>query len=215
MKTNICRRPELEKKAAKLIIRKVNQTLSKKSKVILGIPGGTSVKPIFKEICKAKLNRKKIHIFLVDERLVPLTDKDSNYNIAKDYFLGTNLHFFDYQGSEKSYYSFLKKHGGKFDILLLSVGEDGHVASLFPNHSSIKNNSTSYIRVTNSPKPPRNRISASRKLLQKSKTAVLIFFRESKEKAYKDFTNPKLSVRQCPAKLVNKIKDTHVFHAFC
>jgi len=67
----------------------------------------------------------------------------------------------------------LKAHSNSLDIILLSAGEDGHIASLFPEHDSIENNEEYFITVSNSPKPPDKRISASRKLLSKSKVGIL------------------------------------------
>jgi 6-phosphogluconolactonase len=44
-----------------------------------------------------------------------------------------------------------------FDVLLLSVGEDGHVASVFPEHPSA-HAEDAVVAVHGSPKPPPNRI---------------------------------------------------------
>lgn len=45
-----------------------------------------------------------------------------------------------------------------FDILLLGIGPDGHVGSIFPNHQSFEATPLSVIGVTQSPKPPSERI---------------------------------------------------------
>ncbi len=45
-----------------------------------------------------------------------------------------------------------------FDVLLLGVGPDGHVASLFPDHPGVHDERTAFA-VRNSPKPPPTRIS--------------------------------------------------------
>ncbi len=44
-----------------------------------------------------------------------------------------------------------------FDVLMLGVGEDGHVASLFPNHEVLNETGTT-AAVHNSPKPPPTRV---------------------------------------------------------
>ncbi|MFF0392725.1 6-phosphogluconolactonase [Kitasatospora sp. NPDC004615] len=46
-----------------------------------------------------------------------------------------------------------------FDVLLLGVGPDAHVASLFPGHPGVKQTEGTVIAVHDSPKPPPTRIS--------------------------------------------------------
>lgn len=208
MKTIKGKKEILEKRAANLIIKQIKK-LKKQEKIVLGIPGGRSVSGIFKLLKNLPQN---VHIFLVDERRVPTTNKQSNYNLARKYFPKENLHPYSYNRELKDYENDLKAHGGKFDIILLSSGEDCHVAGLFPNYT-IKNSSNQFIEFDNSPKPPKRRMSASRKLLQKSNMAILLFFGESKEKAYKKFKS-KVSATKCPAKLVNNIKESYVLVTF-
>lgn len=47
----------------------------------------------------------------------------------------------------------------KFDLCLLGMGEDGHIASIFPEHPSGEPTSQTVIGVSDSPKPPSERIS--------------------------------------------------------
>lgn len=62
-----------------------------------------------------------------------------------------------------------------FDICLLGMGEDGHIASLFPDHPSFeKETSSKVIGVTNSPKPPSERLSLTLPVLNRSAEVWLI-----------------------------------------
>ncbi|MCB5274909.1 6-phosphogluconolactonase [Arthrobacter sp. SO5] len=47
----------------------------------------------------------------------------------------------------------------RFDIVLLGVGPDAHVASLFPEHAGIREKEMTVVGVRNSPKPPPLRVS--------------------------------------------------------
>ncbi|MGI8459890.1 MAG: 6-phosphogluconolactonase [Propionibacteriaceae bacterium] len=58
--------------------------------------------------------------------------------------------------------------GRAFDITLLGVGPDGHVASIFPDHPSL-DGTGEVIAVRNSPKPPPDRISLTLETLNRSR----------------------------------------------
>ncbi len=213
----------LEDEAVKIIMERMNKLNKIKSKkhILMGIPGGRSVKEIFEKLSKSKIDWKKVHIFWVDERFVDLASNESNYMIAKNALIDNlikskkipkeNIHAFDYKKGIKAYEKEFKKIGNYFDIIILGVGEDGHVASLFPENS-INDDSEGFIHIKNSPKLPKERISASRKLLEKSDTAILLFFGENKKQAFENFKNKKTKVEKCPAKLVENIKNYYVLN---
>ncbi len=97
----------------------------------------------------------KTHLFLVDERFVPSNDKDSNFNMMNQTFLGrlkipaTNIHPIQtetdspqtsalrYEQDLKSFFMAEQNEFPEFDLILLGIGEDGHTASLFPGTPSI------------------------------------------------------------------------------
>lgn len=55
-----------------------------------------------------------------------------------------------------------------FDLALLSVGEDGHVASLFPGREQVQVDRLGAISIVDSPKPPPERISLTLPTLNRS-----------------------------------------------
>ena len=217
------KRKELEVKAAQLISKKINSLLKTQDKVVFAIPGGRSIVGVLNILKHEKINWNKVHIFMVDDTTGDYSQK--NFKQAYDVFLeyltkqklllSNNLHpyiYFNLPANKGlgAYKNELKLISDCYDIILLSSGEDGHVGSLFPN-SSVKDPSEFFVNVKESPKPPANRISASRRLLQKSKCALLLFFGEEKREAYENFMNNKLTIADCPAKLVNSIEDSYVF----
>ncbi|VVB17332.1 unnamed protein product [Arabis nemorensis] len=127
----------------------------------------------------------KWHIFWVDERVVPWDDKDSNYKLAIDGFLSkvpipiANIYAIDQdcaalgdaKGAAFLYEKCIKrlvnqniirtyKSSGfpQFDLQLLGMGPDGHMASLFPGHYQIKEKANLVTYIINSPKLPPKRI---------------------------------------------------------
>ena len=69
----------------------------------------------------------------------------------------------------------------KFDMVLLSMGKDGHIASLFPNH--IYPEDQMIVVERDSPKPPKERISMSYKRLNRSRYIYKLIIGEPKQKA--------------------------------
>jgi len=69
-----------------------------------------------------------------------------------------------------------------FDVLLLGVGEDGHVASLFPNHPGLAATGSA-AAVFDSPKPPPVRITLTLPTINSAREIWLIASGEGKAKA--------------------------------
>lgn len=213
-------RYELESKAAKIISDSIFKLLETKDQVVLAIPGGRSVCAVFESLKKEDLPWDKVHVFMVDERMVPLDDSQSNFKLVSDCFLSElskqnklpkeNVHPFRVEQGIAAYEKELKSLGGAYDIVLLSAGEDGHMGGLFPNHDSLKDDAEYFVEFHNSPKPPPGRMSMSRKLLLKTQIAVLLFFGEGKREAFKKFSDQTVDYAACPVKLVSSIKESFV-----
>jgi len=65
------------------------------------------------------------------------------------------------------------------DLLLLGMGTDGHVASLFPDSSALRENQRSVVAVT-SPKPPCERLTITPKVIGNAKQLFLLATGEEK-----------------------------------
>ena len=203
-----------------------SETVSLSETVInVALPGGRSIVG-FLQTLRNRANEcprsiwEKLHFFMVDERLVPLDDDQSNYKLVYAQVLGSlvehelikadQLHPFILQSSSEDfgvgdYGMLLRKFGGRFDISFVGVGEDAHIGALFPHHHSLKNPSQDFITMPDSPKPPPQRMSASAALISKSKAAFAIFTGEGKREALEKYLNPEVSLEACPAKLIDQV----------
>ena len=77
------------------------------------------------------------------------------------------------------------------DLIFLGMGEDGHVASLFPNApAEILNCTNPYLAVENSPKPPPKRVSLSYAAIAAAKQVWALVSGAGKEAALRDSVTP-------------------------
>jgi 6-phosphogluconolactonase len=217
-------RSELEKEAARLIAKSIMEVSARKDNVVIALCGGRSVGGIFGALKLEDVDWSMVHIFMVDERLVPIDDPDSNFSLMNDRLLSdlvecgklspSHIHPFIYSGKvsqDLEYYeSELREISSSFDIALLSAGEDGHVAGLFPNHPTVKSEEEYFISTNDSPKPPKGRMSSSRRLLARTDTAFVLFIGEAKREALEKFNDDKYTMGDCPAKVVKLCKNSYI-----
>ena len=199
--------------------------------VIVALPGGRSIMGFLKYLL-AKQNTiakdiwKSFRFFLVDERLVPNDDEQSNFRLLSENFyqpleekgLISSEQFFPFvrEGMNreerlKRYRRTLENFGGNFDITLLGVGEDGHVAGLFPHHLSLAHSGDFFLVYEESPKPPNGRMTSSRRLLQRSSCLMLFFLGEAKRPALEAYLNSEVAIEDCPAKIVDEVRAGYIF----
>ena len=218
---------ELEKKAAEIIAKKVPEIMEtmEKTNINLGVVGGRSVFGVLSKLSEMQVPWSCIHLFMIDERFSEINDPQSNYSVLKEALLDKlvptgmipkeNIHPFLYKPEKHDfgigdYSKLFQELGTVYDIALLSSGEDGHVGSLFPYHESIEDQSPFFIHVRGSPKPPANRMSASKNLLSQSTVGVLLFFGPAKKDAFLNYLNDDLTLEACPAKIIDLMQEGYV-----
>ncbi len=123
--------------------------LEKKEIVKIALSGGSSPKIIYKELANSPdIDWARVELYIVDERHVPLSSRDSNYNMIEFTMLQKmpNLRMFysidtglPHEKAAEEYESvLLEKEKPLFDLVILGLGADGHTASLFPGSPALK-----------------------------------------------------------------------------
>lgn len=95
------------------------------------------------------------------------------------------------------------------DITLLSVGPDGHVASLFPNHSALTS-TAGIVGIADSPKPPAQRLTWTLPTINASEQVWLIASGSEKTIAVEKLLNESTS-QEIPAGKVNGLNRTVLY----
>ena len=111
----------------------------KKNKVIL--TGGKSSPPIYKKLFKKIKNEKvNLSIFLSDERIVNLKSKNLNARLFQN-LKNNNIKFNPVINMKKSIYFSTNRYSkilpSRPNFIFLSIGKDGHLASIFENSKAM------------------------------------------------------------------------------
>ena len=132
-----------------------------------------------------------------DERFVPRDSDERNAGPARAAFLDqvgadpAKVHEVpaadevdDVEAAAAAYGDTLREHGaGEFEVVLLGVGPDGHVASLFPGHPALDVADRIAVAVTDSPKPPPERVSLTFDALNRARAVWFVVSGEAKAEA--------------------------------
>ena len=140
----------------------------------LAIPGGSVVSLLARGLA-APVAAPNWHVFWADERRVPLADPQSNFRLAETELLpklaGAHLH--PIRGSAADYETELRPFL-PLDLILLGVGEDGHVASLFPEHPATRETARLVAEVHDAPKPPPDRVTLTFPVLNAARETLVV-----------------------------------------
>ncbi|MFH1058448.1 MAG: 6-phosphogluconolactonase [Pseudomonadota bacterium] len=144
---------ELARATATLMAVRAGRAIMERGQAAVVIPGGATPQAILKALAAPPLSDvtpwQALHFFMSDERCVALDDPASNFGQAQRLLFGQvplpahHLHpipvgRYEPEEAAARYTADIRTHFGglppEFDFMLLGVGADGHVASLFPGH---------------------------------------------------------------------------------
>lgn len=162
----------------------------------------------------------RVEFWWGDERYLPSGDPDRNDTAARSALLdrvdvdeqyihaieGPDLSSSPEESAEH-YADFLNTHDTaadhldvpRFDVVMLGIGPDGHVASLFPQHSSLRVTDRSTSAVHGSPKPPPTRVTLTFPAINAASEVWVLASGTEKAEAVRLALDPATDPRQVPA----------------
>ncbi len=141
----------------------------------LALTGGTIAAAIHRALARlgptSEVDWTRVHVWWGDERFVAPGSEERNAGEARADFVDvvgvpagqvhempSTLGALDVHAGAAAYARELREHRGEeFEVVMLGVGPDGHVASLFPAFPQLRAEELA-VAVTGSPKPPPQRI---------------------------------------------------------
>lgn len=146
----------------------------------LVLTGGTSPKRCYELLTQLEVEWGRVSILFGDERCVPPLDPESNYRMAKESLLDhvnpASVHRIPAElgpdtGAEL--YAEVVANTAPFGVVLLGVGEDGHVNSLFPGHPALQAKGLT-AGIHDSPKPPPERVTMTFEAIRDAGRVLII-----------------------------------------
>ena len=193
--------PELLADSLVFEFKKVaSEYLLSNRKFNIAISGGNTPKTFYQTLASSKnvesIPWDIINLFWADERCVPPDDNESNYKLAREVLLDKidipkeNIHRIHGEKSPdievEQYSEEVTEHFEsqsinipRFDWIFLGLGEDGHVASIFPYSAPLTSNYSLFHHAIN-PYTNQNRISMSIPIINQSKRITFIITGDNK-----------------------------------
>ncbi len=118
----------------------------------LGLSGGNTPKFFYELFAEKYKDFSNIYLWTVDERHVDINDANSNQRMINSIFSNSNLNIIDYSFEEdpsrsaRNYTTKVFSKVDKFNAAILGVGEDGHIASLFPDTTALNSSEIGFVQ---------------------------------------------------------------------
>jgi len=191
-------------RAAAHVQRQVERAIKERGTAHLALSGGTTPGRTYELLADGVSDWTGVQFWFADERCVPPEDEQSNYRLAAQTLLtpaaigAEQVHRMQGElGPEEGarrYASELRQRvprGGQdqptppaLDLIVLGIGPDGHVASLFPGAATLSAGEDAVcLPVHDSPKPPPQRITLSLAVLRAARGCLLLATGASKADA--------------------------------
>ncbi|OQW38989.1 MAG: glucosamine-6-phosphate deaminase [Proteobacteria bacterium SG_bin4] len=166
-------------------------TLSRKPQVTLVVPGGSTPRHYLPELAKRPLPWDRITVTLSDERWVDVDEEQSNERLVKQCLmqhLPQHTRFVGLKTQHDTPFDAIETIHQRLDCLplpvsltVLGLGEDGHIASLFPGMNPDSLSAHHCVAVA-PPIAPSLRVSLSLEMLANSERIVLVVTGEKKRR---------------------------------
>lgn len=167
----------------------------------VALTGGGTAEAVHHELARlsptSEVDWTRVVLWWGDERFVAASSPERNAGLARAAFIEAlgipAAHVHEMASSDDAasgaagaaaYADLLRAHGsGEFEVTMLGMGPDGHIASLFPGHPEVLVDDATAVAVSDSPKPPPERISLTLPALNRSRAVWFLVGGESKADA--------------------------------
>jgi 6-phosphogluconolactonase len=177
--------------------RAAESALAARGEFQLVLAGGGTPEKLYLALAGQQQDWARWHIWFGDERCLPAADPQRNSRMAAAAWMDRvdlpagNIHIIPAErgaSAAATAYAEQLRGQGKFDLVLLGLGQDGHTASLFPGQASgIEPGSADAMAVFDAPKPPPERVTLSARRLSQARCVLFLINGADKREALSDW----------------------------
>ncbi len=210
------------KGAVEIMTGIIKKSIAKNGRAFIGLSGGKTPAPIYTALGQEKdIDWSKVWIFLVDDRYIRKDSPHSNQFLVRSTLLhhapipesqilfpNTTLKLDECVDEfERVIIAAFAKH--EPDLLVLGMGKDGHIASLFPPLTENATSRRAVIRTTTDRFDVHHRITLTIPALQKAKQALFLVTGKEKREVWQEMTESRDGVNRWPMKgIIQKMPTT-------
>ena len=194
--------PALRREVVREFEACAEESIAGRGRFVVAVPGGSVASAFFPALAQSQVDWARSDVFWTDERAVAPGDAESNYALALALLLGpagvpaNQVHrmFGEHPdpstllgpgldaaaAKAESQLVAIAGDPPRLDLVLLGVGEDGHVASIFRGRPQGDESQPPVIAVYHSPKPPPRRLTLTMEVLARADRVMIVAFGEKK-----------------------------------
>ena len=208
------------KAAAEFISALTEKRIRAQDYFTIALSGGTTPRGLYRLLASPpymeRIAWERWQVFWGDERCVPPEHEDSNYRMAREALLGhvpiPADRIYRIRGEtppeeaameyEERLREVFQSPSPVFDLILLGIGGDGHIASLFPNTDALQEKRRQVV-ANWVPELQSHRITFTLPLINKARVVAFLVTEESKAGVLREVLQPSSQAQMRPAALVS------------
>ena len=217
---------ELARLAAERVTQLIVEAAANRGRALVSLAGGNTPQRLYVNLAdpqqpwRDRIPWPQVHLFWGDERHVPPDHPDSNYGMAKaslidhvptpaDHVHRIRAELPDAREVAAEYDALVGRISGteSFDLTLLGLGEDAHIASLFPGSPLLDRPDGPRVAAVWAPHLNVWRITLTPSAILNSARILLVVTGGSKAEAVNAALEARLDVKDCPAQLLRAAGD--------
>lgn len=207
---------ELARTAADVLSRLIEEAAGARGACSVALAGGRTPRAAYRALAEgapaARVPWDRVDWFFGDERAVPKEHPDSNYRLALETLFASRPEGIprchrmpaDAVDAEEAARRYGRSLPDPLDVLVLGMGEDGHVASLFPGSPALDVRDERAAAVHDAPKPPPRRMTVTPPVVERARSIVVLVTGAEKAAMLARALRGPLEPKSVPAQLARR-----------